>query len=81
MMTDVKIDFEKMQFETSVSIEETYKQLADYYKGNDEVLTKTFPIMVLPESNSLHKKRFIAEENGLYFYTNYPWTFKLIKNG
>jgi len=74
-MKNVELDIEKMQFKTNVSITETYKELAEHYKGNHELLSVTFPIMVLPESSSIHKKRFIAKENELYFYTNYPWTY------
>lgn len=77
-MKDVELDLDEMTFTTSVSMKETYGQLEEHYKGNDSLLSYTFPIMVLSSSSSIHKKRFIAEENGLFFYTNHPWTFKRI---
>jgi len=74
-MNGVKIDLEKMQIETSISASATYEALEKYYKGNDEVMTYTFPIMVFDKENKTHAKRFFREENGKFFYMLYPWTF------
>lgn len=70
----VKINLEKLQIETSVSLSETYEEIERFYRENPDVISVTFPIMILSAKNMMHEKRFIKEEQGLYFYTNYPWT-------
>jgi len=72
-MKDVTISNEKMTVTTNVSLSETFTQLAEYYKGNDEVLSLTFPLLALVEENRVHSKRYLGKDEGIYYYANYPW--------
>lgn len=76
-MIGVEIDLENKVVKSSVSLSATYEELVSYYKGNDSVLSYTFPIMVFPSPSEIHKDRLIAIEGDLYFYTNYPWKVTL----
>lgn len=78
-MENVKINVEKMQVESTVSLTNTYEELQEFYSGNSSMLNHTFPLLALGESKENLKKRFVGEEEGLYYYTFYPWTIILTK--
>lgn len=78
-MENVSINLEKMQVTTGVSLSATFKELEEFYTGNSSMLTHTFPILALAEERENLKKRFIGEEDGLHYYTFYPWTFSYNK--
>ena len=79
-MTGVTIDLEKHEVVSSVDITQAYKELELYYRGNDAVLSYTFPLMVLGEESIIHKDRHVATLDGLYFYANHPWKFTFNKD-
>lgn len=58
---------------TDVSLSETFIQLAKYYKGNDKVLSHTFPLLALVKENEIHSERYLGKDKGIYYYANYPW--------
>ena len=68
-----------MQFETCVSLSDTYKELQEFYTGNANMLSHTFPLLALKIEADNLKKRFVGEEDGMHYYTFYPWTMVLTK--
>ena len=73
MNKKVIIEYDKMAVTTSISLSETHEELANYYKGNDDVLSHTFPMLALKEINKVHSKRYLGKDEGIYYYANYPW--------
>lgn len=77
-MNHVYLDLESKEVETSTTLTETFKELRDHYKGNDQILSYTFPMLVLKEPRDNLKDQLIGKEGELYFYTDYPWKYILI---
>jgi hypothetical protein len=73
-MDQVQIDKEKLQVATETSLSQTWEELAEHYKGNDDLLSSTFPLMRMEEPMSIHKKRYVGKDGKYYYYTNWPWT-------
>lgn len=77
-MENVYLDIEKMEVETSLTITSTFKELAKYYKGNWELLNATFPLIASANKEKALTNQFVGQENGVNFYTFYPWKYILI---
>ena len=43
------------------------------------MLSHTFPLLALKIEADNLKKRFVGEEDGMHYYTFYPWTMVLTK--
>jgi hypothetical protein len=72
-MENIEISIEKMSVITGISLTETFDELAAHYKGNHELLSHTFPLLALEEENKIHSKRYLGKDEGIYYYSNYPW--------
>jgi hypothetical protein len=77
-MESVYLDMEKLEVETSLSLTSTFKELARHYKGNPTLLNCTFPLIVSADEEEALTNQFVGREDGLNFYTFYPWKYVLI---
>ncbi len=77
-MENVFLDIEELEVETSLSLTRTFQELAKHYKGNYMLLNSTFPLIASAKDEPALKKQFVGQENGINFYTFYPWKYILI---
>lgn len=77
-MENVYLDVEKLEVETSLTLTRTFKELAKHYKGNHMLLNSTFPLIASANEEKALTNQFVGRENGINFYTFYPWKYVLI---
>jgi len=77
-MEGVTLDLENLTVETSLSLTSTFKELARHYKGNHSLLNSTFPLIASAKEENALSNQFVGTENGVNFYTFYPWEYILI---
>ena len=70
---DIKVEEEKMTVTTGVSLSETMEQLNEHWRISGDKVSGTFPILATPKENKVHSKRYLGQEEGIFYYANYPW--------